>query len=249
MSVIYSKPTSNYAMELFKDYIENNKRQSSFTYSIYNRTIKDRLKTVLVECNIDEIAYQKVLEYAQVTELSFWLLGHGTLEAQLPDFSAYNKVHSVHFASHFSYVTPAFEIISQMKSLKKVTFTLDSNQKPCFLEDLDEDYDGLVVPYNSNVTTLQVRVNPMYCDLKLMNRILEILFFRAEQVLPNLRNLDLDLPIEYDSRDVLMKIIINGHKNRLYSDQHLDLNIQVHPPVVRKILKTLFYSYVHAIKD
>jgi hypothetical protein len=161
-----------------------------------------------------------------------YLCGHGTLEAQLPDFSTYNNVHSVHFASHFSYVTPAFEIISQMKSVKKVTFTLDSNQKPCFLEDLDEDYEGFTVPSNSNVTTLEVKVNPIGCDLKLMNRILEILFIRAGQVLTNVRNLNLELPIEDGSLHVLIQIILNGRCNPLAVDQHLDLNIQAYPPVV-----------------
>jgi hypothetical protein len=235
--VMYSKPLTRHTFGLFQSFVNRFREIPNMNMdaiAVYKRTIKNGRQTEDLKCCIDEIAYQRIIEYAQVTELSFWLLGHGTMISSLPNFTSYDNVHTVHFASHFSYITPAFKIISQLRHLKNVKFTIDSNQKFLFLEYLDQDYQQQTFSGtpNHNVTTLEVNANPTGCTcLILMDMILEVVLKNAELLLTNLRTLKFDFPITVANLDVILHVILNGRKNRLV-EQHIDLNVQVSPPVV-----------------
>jgi hypothetical protein len=200
--------------------------------SKFERIIPGPGQSRKVSCSIEKIAYQEHFDMNNVIwGLSFWLLGHEINNSRRNDFFGYLCVTSVNFSSHFSYIRPAFQIISQLYSLRKVVFTMDSHQKPFFMEIVDSNNKNLSVPPNPGVVTLDVIVDPNLCHLKTLQDILETLFDRAEEVMPNLLNLHLKLPVMNVSREVLLRVVHNGWLN--LAPHELSFTVEYFPPTVR----------------
>jgi hypothetical protein len=64
------------ARDLFREYIKRYGDQSLHTFIVQRRWIQHGEESSHeLHCKIYEIVYQKILEDAEVTELSFWLFG------------------------------------------------------------------------------------------------------------------------------------------------------------------------------
>jgi len=132
------------------------------------------------------------------------------------DFSCYSStVREIEFDGHLSYITPAFQIISQLSSLKVVTFALGLKQMPFYLEVHDKEYANFPVRPNRNTYSLNVKVDPKLFqrgsekDKVIMNNMIEAIFRLAGQCLPKLTHFDLKLPASEDSFTVFEKMLLN----------------------------------------
>jgi len=163
---------------------------------------------------VDQMIYRRVRNLSTGDEgLAFWLIGH-TLHNDYPrhNFTAFCCVTFVHFAGHFSYMSPAFKICSQISALKKVTFKLDMKQQPFFLETEDDSAMNLK-PYekSNSVHYLEVIVDPTECDLRVLENILNALFKWAEESLERLETVVFDLPVLKVCRHICERIVRNVH--------------------------------------
>jgi len=158
---------------------------------------------------VDSVAFRTETDEAGSTrKLSFILVGHAL---PLCDFSSFSSVARVEFIGHLSFITSAFKIISQLTNLTSMSFKLNKSQQPFFLEDSEDDLT--ILPENHSVTRLEVYADPEHADVFIMNRILDVLFSRAEVCLPSLKHLDLKLPLVPATKKIFLRILRNSVVN------------------------------------
>jgi hypothetical protein len=183
-----------------------------------------------IKCDIAKIVYNELVnERCAVNGLEFHLLGHGFKHL---DFSTYAKnVEEIYFNGHMSYVTPAFQIIGQLKSLKKVIFNVGhGGQLPFFLEIYDDDYTTGYTEMMANpfVTSLSVKINNeafvsgSEMDMSVIMDILDHVFYRVAQCLPNVSQVELQLPATGLSAAVFKGIVFNA---RFHS--HVKMSVSI----------------------
>jgi hypothetical protein len=236
----YLKPSSSRARDLLNIQSDKNEYDRS-NPNQYIAKVKRTITTgqLKMNCGIDRVAFQRHTDNDnKVKVLSFWVLGHGMDLSVRNSFSSYSSVNQVIFSAHFSYITPAFQIIAQLKSLTTAVFNVDSFQRSFFLEQMDEDFQNLKVPQNPSVVSLDVVVDPTSIHMKTLEKVLQKLFQRAEECLPNVKRLHLQLPIMSVSKDICMRVIHNGWLN--LAPQHVAFTVQYFPPTVRILLLSRF---------
>jgi hypothetical protein len=229
-------PSTTTATEILEDVFEGNPamyyKNTEFRKNVGPTDRNKFEKTQSIICDITNIVYNELVDVkGAVNGLEFHLLGHGGFKNL--DFSTYAKnVEEINFNGHMSYVTPAFQIIGQLTCLKKVNFIVGHGQHPFFLEIFDKEYTTgcctQIMP-NPSVTSLKVKINnrafvtgSSEMDMIVIMDILDALFYRVSQCLPNVNQVELELPATGLSASVFKGIVLNA---RMHS--HVQMNVSI----------------------